>query len=170
MTSSPGTNLNVTYPIISNVTNARVPEDGITSTALIQTSIDRAGTNRNDPTASTSDKFIVSEYVQVSTVTSRVGTGSHSTDSIMESTNVDPKGGTVRLYDDSNPRVAVEDTSATRDIKLTKHKGESGSHYRGMATDSITSGEQQVLEGVTRQEPQLGSTLHVRCYASGIRE
>ena len=49
----------------------------------------------------------------MSTVTSRVGTGSHSTDSIMESTNVDPKGGTVRLYDDRNPRVAVEDTSAT---------------------------------------------------------
>ena len=110
-TSSTGTNLNVTYPIISNVTNTGIRKDLITSTVVTQTSTDRAGTNRNDPTAPTSDNVRVSDYSQVSTVTSRVGTGSHSTDSIMESTTVGQQGGTGS--DPTTATRSARDTSAT---------------------------------------------------------
>ena len=78
---------------------------------VTQTSIDRAGTNRSDPTSPASDNVTVSDYSQVSTMTSRVGTGSHSTDSIMESTTVNEQGGTGS--DTTTATRGVGDTNAT---------------------------------------------------------
>ena len=112
-TSSTGTNLNVTYTIISNVTNAGVPKDSITSTVVTQTSTDRAVTNRSDPTAPTSDNVRVSDYSQVSTVTSKAETGSPSIDSIVKSTTVAQQGWTGSDTTTAIGRSSVGDTSAT---------------------------------------------------------
>ena len=157
-TSSTGTNLNVTYPIISNVTNTGVPKDLITSTVVIQTSTDRAGTNRNDPTAPTSDNVRISDYSQVSTVTFKAETASPSIDSIVKSTTVAQQGWTGSDTTTAIRGSSVGDTSAyTATTDITDQTTPTSdtvrtSEYREVSTVTSGVGSHTIIDSTTSNQ------------------